>query len=191
MAQDYTLELSEYEAGNLKSAIEACWFSSPAILHNPLFVLNDGDWLGQIYHKLPKEKLHANNSPEGRATAAYKYPNPHLSLSELLSASLRRLPHFKNRKGEPAHTKPDGSDWSPAQWFQALLGELGEYANYRKKYERGDITLQEFKTEGAKELADAVCYLVLLAYHTDIKLDQAIKSKFNEVSDRVGSSVKL
>lgn len=60
-----------------------------------------------------------------------------LSFNTLGAANKARLPHFKNSKGERAHSKQDGSDWSPAQWLQAVCGELGEYANARKKFERG------------------------------------------------------
>ena len=49
-----------------------------------------------------------------------------LSFNTLRQANLRRLPEFKNSKGEPAHSEPDGSDWSPAQWLQALAGEVGD-----------------------------------------------------------------
>jgi hypothetical protein len=41
---------------------------------------------------------------------------------------MKRLPLFKDAKGRPAHTKEDGSDWSHAEWLQAVVGELGEYA---------------------------------------------------------------
>jgi NTP pyrophosphatase (non-canonical NTP hydrolase) len=86
-----------------------------------------------------------------------------LNFNALRSASIARLPQFKNCNGELAHSQPDGSDWSPAQWLQAVIGELGEYANFRKKYERGDITHSEFRTHAEKELADVQCYLTILA----------------------------
>lgn len=62
-----------------------------------------------------------------------------LTFNTLRQANKARLPTFKNAKGERAHSTDDGSDWSPAQWLQALVGEVGEFANLRKKYERGDI----------------------------------------------------
>lgn len=114
-----------------------------------------------------------------------------LSFNELRRANELRLPQFKNKHGEPAHSKADGSDWSPAQWLQAMVGEVGEYANTRKKYERGDINLEEFKREGGKELADIQIYLDLLALQLGIDLGQVTQDKFNEVSDRVGASIKL
>jgi len=105
--------------------------------------------------------------------------------------SFNELRRANQLHGEPAHLKADGSDWSPAQWLQAMVGEVGEYANTRKKYERGDITLEEFQREGGKELADVQIYLDLLALQLGINLGQATQDKFNEVSDRVGASTKL
>lgn len=112
-----------------------------------------------------------------------------LSFNTLRGANIARLPEFKNKHGEPAHSEPDGSDWSPAQWLQAVVGEVGEYANLRKKFERGDISEVEFKFESAKELADIQIYLDILAFRLGINLGEAVKAKFNEVSRRVGSKV--
>ena len=124
-----------------------------------------------------------------------------LTFNALRGANTARLPQFKNSKGEQAHSKPDGSDWTPAQWLQAVMGELGEYANKRKKFERGDITFAEFRVEAEKELADVQTYLDILAMrcldtvgnaHPDgVNLGQATIDKFNEISIRVGSDVRL
>jgi NTP pyrophosphatase (non-canonical NTP hydrolase) len=109
-----------------------------------------------------------------------------LTFDALRQANVARLPLFKNGKGEVAHSEPDGSDWSPAQWLQAVVGELGEYANLRKKYERGDIDEDEFLSEACDELADVVTYIDILAKQLDIDLGLAVANKFNEVSHRVG-----
>lgn len=125
-----------------------------------------------------------------------------LTFEELRRANRARVGQFKNKHGQLAHTEPDGSDWSPAQWLQALTGELGEYANLRKKYERGDLTAAEFEAEAAKELADVQTYLDLLAQRcldnthgevhcSGIDLGKATAAKFNEVSRRVGVNVFL
>lgn len=119
------------------------------------------------------------------------YGTDGLTFNTLRGANKARLPHFKNSKGARAHTKDDGSDWTPAQWLQAVTGELGEYANLRKKYERGDITLAEFQKNARKELADIVCYLDILAFQLDINLGNAVVEKFNEISERVGSPVYI
>lgn len=114
-----------------------------------------------------------------------------LTFDALRAANTARLPLFRNRHGHLAHSQPDGSDWSPAQWLQAVLGELGEYANLRKKFERGDLTDSEFFVEAAKELADVQTYLDILAMQLGVDLGEATIDKFNEVSDRIGVSVKL
>ena len=114
-----------------------------------------------------------------------------MTFDALRGANVARLPEFKNCHGEPAHSKLDGSDWSPAQWLQAVVGELGEYANLRKKFERGDIDAEAFQREAADELADVVTYLDILALQIGVDLGRATADKFNRVSVRVGSSVRL
>lgn len=128
-------------------------------------------------------------------------PNLGLTFNSLRNANIKRIPQFRNCHGELAHKLPDGSDWSPAQWLQAVIGELGEYANFRKKFERGDITLEEFTIKGGKELADVQIYLDILAmrcldtvdvtHPTGVNLGQATIDKFNEVSDRIGCVIQL
>lgn len=129
-----------------------------------------------------------------------------LTFDTLREANALRLPHFKNKNGGLAHTKRDGSDWSPAQWLQAVVGELGEFANIRKKFERGDIGFIEYEALAKKELADVQTYLdilarrsldhveegnVVVAHPTGVDLAQATIDKFNEVSVRVGSSIRI
>lgn len=114
-----------------------------------------------------------------------------LTFGTLRKANVARLPLFKNKHGKPAHSEPDGSDWSPAQWLQAVLGELGEYANVRKKFERGDLTREEFTVEAVKELADVQCYLDLLAFRLGISLSDATIWKWNNISERVGCSLRI
>lgn len=114
-----------------------------------------------------------------------------LTFDQLRNANVTRLPLFKNRKGELAHSQPDGSDWDLSAWSNAVLGELGESANIIKKVRRGDMTIDEARPLLAKELADVQIYLDLLAYRAGINLGQATIDKFNEVSDRVGCDVYL
>jgi NTP pyrophosphatase (non-canonical NTP hydrolase) len=114
-----------------------------------------------------------------------------LDLDALRGANKARLPTFKNAKGEPAHSEPDGSDWKLSAWCNALTGEVGEAANLIKKIERGDITLDEARPALAKELADILTYLDLLAYRANVNLGGATVAKFNEVSERVGSPIRL
>lgn len=114
-----------------------------------------------------------------------------LTFDALRRANKERLPLFKNAKGETAHEKSDGSDWSLGEWMNAITGELGEAANIVKKIKRGDMTLEEARPLLAKEFADIVTYLDITASQAGIDLGKATVAKFNEVSHRVGCSVFL
>jgi NTP pyrophosphatase (non-canonical NTP hydrolase) len=114
-----------------------------------------------------------------------------ISFSDLRAANVARLPLFKNALGEPAHTEPDGSDWSDSDWIMAVTGELGELANLRKKVLRGDLTMEQAMPELADELADVATYLDILAMRMGVDLGEAVRSKFNRVSQRVGCNVTL
>lgn len=114
-----------------------------------------------------------------------------LDLAALREANKKRLPQFKNGKGEPAHSQPDGSDWALSTWCNAVLGELGEAANLIKKIERGDITLDEARAALGKEFADVLTYLDILAFRAGVDLGRETIDKFNAVSVRVGSTIRL
>ncbi len=109
----------------------------------------------------------------------------------LREANIARLPLFKGRAGQLAHSKPDGSDWKLSAWSNAVLGELGEAANLIKKIERGDMTLDVARMDLARELADVATYLDILAFRAGVDLEKAVEMKFNEVSDRIGVDVFL
>lgn len=115
----------------------------------------------------------------------------HLDLTTLRKANIARLPQFKNSKGEQAHSHDDGSDWSLGEWMNAILGELGEAANIVKKVKRGDMTLDEARPALAKEFADTLTYLDITALQAGIDLGDSTVGKFNEVSERVGSTVRI
>jgi NTP pyrophosphatase (non-canonical NTP hydrolase) len=80
------------------------------------------------------------------------------------------------------------SDWTPMEWCCALGGEYGELANYLKKRRRGDKIPKKWL---AHEVADIVTYLSLLCHELDIDMESAIVEKFNIVSKRWGSKIKL
>lgn len=86
-----------------------------------------------------------------------------LTFGALREANTMRLPQFKNNNGETAHRSEDGSDWSVAEWLQAVVGEIGEYARVRVDYELGVTSFNKMKEESAKELPDIAIYLDLLA----------------------------
>lgn len=114
-----------------------------------------------------------------------------LTFDELRAGNIARLPQFKNSRGEPAHSEPDGSDWSLGEWSNAVLGELGEAANLIKKVTRGDYTLDQVREELGKEFADVQTYLDILAFRAGIDLGEATIKKWNEVSERVGCSLRI
>lgn len=87
----------------------------------------------------------------------------HLTFARLRAANMQRVGIFKNRHGDPAHTKPDGSDWSVAEWMQALVGEFGEFARVRLDYEMGNLTQEQYERLACKEVADQQIYLDLMA----------------------------
>jgi NTP pyrophosphatase (non-canonical NTP hydrolase) len=113
-----------------------------------------------------------------------------LTFNTLRAANKHRLPQFKDAQGRIAHSQ-DGSDWSNAEWLQAMTGEVGELANVLKKVRRGDFTQQDKQQEIADELADIATYLDILAYRLGVDLGHAVINKFNRVSQRVGASTRI
>lgn len=85
-----------------------------------------------------------------------------LTFAALRRANRARLPQFKNKHGQLAHSKADGSDWTPAKWLRAVVGELGELAQVRIAYEDGKMDRAEYEVKAAKELADVQTYLDIL-----------------------------
>lgn len=97
------------------------------------------------------------------------------------------------------------SDWSACDWMTAACGELGEAANLIKKLRRLDTgggseivsrgqgyeSAEQITPMIAQEIADTVIYLDLLAARLGIDLGDAVREKFNIVSERVGSEVTL
>lgn len=117
-----------------------------------------------------------------------------LTFDALRAANRARLPQFKNAQGEPAHSVPDGSDWSLGDWVMAFVGEVGEACNILKKMKRGDFNDTQMKAAQISlenEFADAQTYLDLLAFRAGVDLGAATMRKFNAVSERVGSTVQL
>lgn len=114
-----------------------------------------------------------------------------LTFNDLRQANTKRLPKFKNRKGQTVHTQEDGSDWTLAQWSNACLGELGEAANVIKKVDRGDLTLEEARVDLGKEFADTLIYLEILSHRAGVNLADAVIQKWNEVSERIGFPYRL
>lgn len=81
--------------------------------------------------------------------------------------------------------------WSSDQWLKAFIGEVGELCNFDKKVDRGDYTSDTVRPEIEAEFADIMAYLDIWAWSKGVNLERVTREKFNEVSDRVGSEVKL
>lgn len=126
-----------------------------------------------------------------KGTHQMGYGTNGLTFNTLRAANLKRLPMFRDAKGRTCHAKDDGSDWNPSQWLQAVVGELGEYANLRKKVERGDMTIDEARPALADELADVVIYLDILASQLGVNLGEAVMSKWNRTSKKVGAPIYI
>lgn len=129
---------------------------------------------------------------------------PDLGFDDLTRGNQKRIPLFKNAKGEIAHPKTagiDGSDWTLLEWSGAIAGEVGELCNLTKKIRRGDVSLDDMMEDKgkmltvrqvvAREAADAVCYLDIVCLQVGINLGDAVREKFNSVSDRIGVDVKI
>ena len=110
-------------------------------------------------------------------------------LQELRQANLRRVPDFG--PGNGLH------DWSLAERGNELCGESGELANVLKKLRRtGRHTPMkpELVLAAIEELADGYVCLDLIAAqlgYTTAEVERAIRDKFNQTSDKIGSKVKL
>jgi NTP pyrophosphatase (non-canonical NTP hydrolase) len=84
------------------------------------------------------------------------------------------------------------SDWSLADWSNAMCGEAGEAANVVKKLRRLETDTDqglgrprdEYVFDLGKELADVVIYADILAAKVGLDLGECVRSKFNEVSAR-------
>lgn len=81
------------------------------------------------------------------------------------------------------------------EWGCAAAGEMGELCNVLKKIarEEQDIGVKDVgRIDGDKqkavadEAADVVIYLDLLLARCGLSLEEAIRSKFNETSRKVG-----
>lgn len=93
---------------------------------------------------------------------------------------------------------PDGfnhqlSSWSLSDWFTAAMGELGEAANIAKKLNRvrdgvpGNSESEgELREKLAREVADTVIYLDLLAQASGFSLWDAVRETWNRKSAHLG-----
>ena len=98
---------------------------------------------------------------------------------------------------------PDGfghplDGWTISDWMLAATGEFGEAANKAKKLNRvrdgipgNTETEAELRAGFADEIADAVIYLDLTAQAAGFTLAEAVTSKFNRTSEKIGAPHRL
>ena len=84
-------------------------------------------------------------------------------------------------------------DWSLSDWMTATVGEMGEAANVAKKLNRvrdgvpGNVETEfDLREMLADELADTFIYLDLLSQSQGINLSEAVRSKFDRTSAKIG-----
>lgn len=122
-----------------------------------------------------------------------------LTIRQFSALNVKRALHWHN----------DGLDsWSPAEWGNALAGEVGELCNVLKKLLRHDKGIQQVAVEhnpaskqhgtraallveAAKEIADSYTYLDLVAARLGLDVQQCVVMKFNEISEREGLPMRF
>lgn len=98
-----------------------------------------------------------------------------ITLAILRAANLARLPLFLNARGQPAHDKADGSDWTALEWAGAMMGEVGELCEALvacgsnvEEARQADVDMA-----AAMELADVICYADIVAMRFGVALVDA------------------
>lgn len=110
----------------------------------------------------------------------------HIKQKQETEITLKDLQKINTERSN--HHFPECKDWTLGDWGNALAGEVGEACNFIKKMKRDN---KDHTSDLAKELADVVCYVMLLGEAAGIDVNDAVISKFNEVSDRISSDFKI
>ena len=106
--------------------------------------------------------------------------------------SFMRFAEFQEANDKRCKESFHGSDgWPVPMWCLTIAGEAGELCNLVKKVERGDFTLESVRHQVLEEIADVITYCDLLMTQLGADTATELSRKFNIVSDRVGSGVKL
>lgn len=122
----------------------------------------------------------------GICTVPHEDVVPARDLSLLDFQTINKARSAENAGGE--------EEWSLAEWTNALAGEVGEACNIAKKCGRGlpnDPDVDDVREDLAYELADVVTYATIIANKLGINLGDYTAKKFNIVSLRRGSDLKL
>lgn len=141
--------------------------------------------------------------------AAKELADVQIYLSLLCVRALDELCSWQDQYSTELRFIPGGCpvDNSAAQRLMQLISTLGQYANARKKLDRGDYTEAEFETateelhnnmgfqlrdlQTASRTNDHPGDVVGIVDPVGVDLAEAVVSKFNEVSVRVGCDVFL
>lgn len=100
---------------------------------------------------------------------------------------------FQSVNKERSNTKFGNhlQEWTPGDWALAIAGEAGELCNILKKVRREDFTIDEARMDILKEVADIITYCDLLCTSLGESTGEVVRSKFNEVSLRVGYKERI
>ena len=106
---------------------------------------------------------------------------------------------FNRRRCEAPHGfNHPLSGWTLSDWMTATMGELGEAANVAKKLNRvrdgisgNSETPEQLREMLADEIADTFIYLDLMAQSQGIDLEEAVLTKFQKTSAKIGYDDKL
>jgi NTP pyrophosphatase (non-canonical NTP hydrolase) len=98
------------------------------------------------------------------------------------------LREFRELNSMRAKDFPSKCEMGTDFYAIALAGEVGELCNFLKKQSRDGV--DHYKAIG-EEIADIFTYLDLLAESLNIDIELALRYKFNKVSDKIGSNIKL
>lgn len=142
--------------------------------------MGGGTFISEPFYEPDSEDLAVWNDQQRKQDMRYGPKRSQLAFKELRTINIERC----NSAFFPLESK-DGP-W----WGNAMAGECGEACNVVKKIDRDGLT-DERVAALAKELADVVTYADLLAARYGIDLGHVIAAKFNEVSERVGSELRL
>lgn len=116
-----------------------------------------------------------------------------LTIQELVNANVTRCERdFKHSL----------NNWSYMEWAGAATFEFGEGGNIAKKIKRIDIELGNMNNPSerdrgelieamADEIADGIHYACLWAASAGIDLEDVLRRKFNKVSLKHGSPMRL
>lgn len=95
-----------------------------------------------------------------------------ISFDELRRKNIERCPHY----GYPVEER------TPIEWLDRLYDEVLELSHAVESHNKQDI---------GKEIADVVTFCDLLATRYGFNLGDLVLDKFNEISQRVGSDVRM